>query len=222
VRLAAILLLAPIGCHQPALQPPSWRATPDVDVQAPWQVVQQDDDVIALRFNDTPHGVRVFLGPSDRSHQAGASPVVDGRTVGRPMLGVPHAIGPARTVKVRSDGYDLLVRFASQPLDEVSHDALAPADPALTWLRLRPRNDSWRIVMDGLGTLTLPADGAHPSTAGTALSGPAGTMDVETDAPVVSTTWTDGVWQLSTLPSVEARVPYPRTAFTWTPDGADD
>ncbi len=219
MRRAAILLLAPLGCHEPDTQPASWRATPDVDVQAPWQVVQQDDDVIALRFDDTAHGVRVFLGPSDRWSQAGASPVVDGQTVGHPMLGVPLAIGPTQTVTVRSEGHDLLVRFASQPLQTLTTDPLAPPDPALTWMRMRPRNGSWRMVMDGLGTLNLPTTSAHPSSAGTKLSGAFGTMDVETDAPEVQTFWADGVWQLSTLPSLEARAPYPRTAFTWAPDG---
>lgn len=218
MRRAAILLLAPLGCQQPNAQPPLWRAMPDVQVQAPWHVVQQDNDVVALRFEDTAHGVRVFLGPTDRFAQAGASPVVNGQTVGHPMLGVPPAIGPAESVTVRSEGYDLLVRFASQPLNTLSHDPLAPADPALTWLRLRPRNGSWRIVMDGLGTLSLPADAAHPSSAGVALRGSSGSMDVQTDAPEVTTSWADGVWHLSTLPSVHARAPYPRTAFTWNPD----
>jgi hypothetical protein len=193
-----------------------------VNVQAPWQVVQQDDDVIALRFDDTPHGVRVFLGPSDRWSQAGASPVVDGKTVGHPMLGVPQAIGPAQTVTIRSEGHDLLVRFASQSLQTVSTDPLAPSDPALTWLRLRPRNGSWRMVMDGLGTLNLPADSVRPSSAGNSLSGPSGTLDVQTNAPAFDTYWADGVWQLTTVPSLKTRTPYPRTAFTWAPDGATD
>lgn len=219
MRRAAILLLASLGCRQPVEPLQTWRATPDVQVQSPWHVVQQDSDVVALRFEDTAHGVRVFLGPTDRFAQAGASPVVNGQTVGHPMLGVPAAIGPAESVTVRSEGHDLLVRFASQPLDLVSRDPLAPEDPALTWLRLRPRNGSWRIVMDGLGTLNLPAEAVHPSSGGVSLRGTSGTMDVQTDAPDTITTWTDGVWHLSTLPSVHARAPYPRTAFTWNPDG---
>ena len=220
MRHAAMLLLVPLGCHEPDRQRPSWRAIPEIDVEAPWQVVQQDDDVIALRFEDTAHGVRIFLGPTERWSEAGASPVVDGKTVGRPMLGVPLGVGPAQTVTVTSEGHDLLVRFASQPLNEVSRDPLAPDDPALTWLRLRPRNGSWRMVMDGLGTLNLPAHSVRPSTAGVKLRGVDGTMDVQTDAPEFTTSWADSVWALSTLPSLEARAPYPRTAFTWTPDEA--
>ena len=220
MRRAAILLLAPLACHEPAHNSAPWRAVADVDVDEPWQVVQQDDDVVALRFSDTPHGVRVFLGPSARWDHAGASPVVDGETVGLPMVGVPTAVGPAKAVSIRSEAHDLLVRFSSQPLDTLTNDPAAPADPALTWIRLRPRNGSWRIVLDGLGDLNLPAHTAQPSDAGIRLSGPSGVLDVRSEAPEFTSSLVNDTWRLSTLPSVDVRAPYSRTAFTWSPDQA--
>lgn len=218
MRLAVILIPAALGCHDAPEVVPPWRAVADVRVEEPWHSIQEDGDVLALRFDDTPHGVRVFLGPSDRWAHAGVSPVVNGETIGTPMLAVPTGIGPAETVTVRSEGHDVLVRFASQPLNSVTTDPLAPADPTLTWIRLRPRNGSWRIVMDGLGTLNLPAESIHSGTAGTQLRGPAGTFDVGTDAPQFTTAWSPGHWQLSTQDSIHDRAPYPRTAFTWAPD----
>lgn len=207
------------GCAAPPAPEPVWRAHPEVSVSAPWSVVTQSDDEVALRFRDTPHGVRVSLGPSTHWTSAGVSLVVDGATLGShevPIIGVPAAIGPAQTVSITSEGHDLRVRFASRPLSELAGGA--PDDPALTWMRLRPRNGSWRVITDGLATLSLPATAVRPSaTQDVFIDGPAGTFDLFSDAPRTTSLFIEGTWTMSTAPSLQDHAPYPRTAFTYRP-----
>ena len=216
-----ILMLAACAAPSPAPPPPDVPAT--VDLSPPWSVVPGGDGEVALRFEDSPHGVRVSLGSTARLPGPGVALVVDGRTVGDPLIAVPTAIGHATRVSIGSEGYDLLVRFASQSLSSLSTDPEAPDDPALTWIRIRPRNGSWRIVLDGLGEVELPAtEVGYGSEAQVQLTGPEGRFELTTNAPATTTRSGDGTWTMDTAPSLHERVPYPRTGITWTPLSTDD
>jgi len=215
---APLIFLACLACTASELPTITPEPTTTVDVNSPWTQVPAADGERAFRFADSPHGVRVALGPNNAFAGPGIALVTDGQTVGEPMLGVSPTVGPPTSLTISSEGYDLLVRYSSRPLSELSRDPDAPDDPALTWLRIRPRNGSWRLVLDGLGTLSVAADHVAVGDADTLrIVGSQGTFQLSTDAPATSTQKWPGHWVLDTSPSVRERAPYPRTGITWTP-----
>lgn len=196
-------------------------------MDAPWRVVTEEDDAVLLRLGDSPDGVRVNLLPGDRHRVIGVTPVIAGRTLeveqdGErwPLVAVGYPDEPVSKVTIEVTGVDLVVRFEGPALDTLTAHPEAPADPAITWVRLRPRGQDWRIVMDGLGTLSLPADDLRiePADGATvAIDAAWGDLVLESDAPRLSSAIEGARWWASTRPSLEVYEPYKRIAFTWTP-----
>ena len=176
-----------------------------------WSAAPAAEDEIALRFRDTPHGIRVSTtAPWE------VSLVVDGRTVSEPVFRIPDALPPPERVELSVEGHDLLVRFSGAPLSTLLPDA--PDDPVLTWLRLRPRNGSWRLVSDGLVTVQLRASSVAPGPDGSVqIDGPDGRWVLSSDAPATTSRFTGGRWVFDTAPSLYEQQPYPRTGVTFTP-----
>lgn len=179
-----------------------------------WSTAPAGEDEIALRFRDTPHGVRVGT-----TAPWAVSLVVDGHTVSEPVFRIPDALPPPERVELSVEGHDLLVRFSGVPLSTLlPDDPNAPDDPVLTWLRLRPRNGSWRLVSDGLVTVQLRASSVAPGPDGSVqIDGPDGRWVLNSDAPATTSRFTGGRWVFDTAPSLYAQQPYPRTGITFTP-----
>ena len=211
-----------IACRTPAPEP----IPVSMALEPPWAVVSQDAAEIALRFGTSGEGVRVWLDGTE-GHVAGVSPVQDGRTlsvrdgaVAWPLVAMAF---PERIVRaeIEVQGIDLVVRAYGPPIRDVTLRPDAPDDPVITWVRLRPRLVDWRIVVDGLGTVSLPAP-SRPVEASEGgwtwtIDGALGPVALDTNAPA----WTSAVspvrWSFDTTPSLEAIQPYPRTGLTWTP-----
>lgn len=195
-----------------------------VDLDGAWALVSEDDDEIAVRFGQTGEGARVWARGS-AGRPAGVTPVHDGRTlevpdegVAWPLVAFPEGV---RRVEVTVQGIDLVVRAYGAPIVEVTRRDDAPDDPVITWVRLRPRPEDWRIVLDGLGTVSLPAPAGpvEPSEGGFAwtIGGPRGPVVLDTNAPAWSSAVTRERWHLDLWPSLWETQPYPRTGLTWTP-----
>ena len=85
------------------------------------------------------------------------SPIRAGRTLrpdGHPLVAPPWR--PERA-EIVSEGLDVVVRLYGPALNEVTSHPEAPDDPVHTWVRVRPRDTGWRVVVTGLATLSLPA-----------------------------------------------------------------
>lgn len=191
------------------------RVAPTLEIGAPWSVAHQADDAVALRFADTPHGVWIARGGDG---PPGVSPIVDGRRVGAPLVAIAAPDAPLAALTVRTEGHDAVIRFSGPPLSTLTAVGGAPEDPVLTWVRVRPRDGSWRVVLDGLGTVALPAEVVAPG--GDALvrvDGPEGAFALTTTAPAWRSSWDGATFRLDPGPSLHRREPYPRTALTWWP-----
>ena len=105
--------------------------------------------------------------------------------------------------------------MAGAPLSEFSNHPEAPDDPVLTWLRLRPRGASWRIVLDGVGRISIPG---VQETSWTGTGWQVGTSTVlQSNARQTSSALGDDGWFLDTRPAADLADPYPRTAWTFSP-----
>jgi len=209
-----------VACDEPLPAPPVATVT----IETPWAVVSQDDDEIAVRFGLSGEGARVWLRDQP-GRAAGVSPVHDGRTfevaddgVAWPLVAWPDGV---ERVEVLVQGIDLVVRAYGPSIFEVTRRDDAPDDPVITWVRLRPRPEDWRIVVDGLGTVSLPPPSGPvlPSAGGFewTMSGSAGAVEIDTNAPAWGSASTPSRWHLDVWPSLAAVQPYPRTGLTWTP-----
>lgn len=216
-----------------AIRPPNpGIPVPEIVLSAPWRLDRSDRESVVVRLGDSPHGVRVQIASDGRKRVPGVSPIESGRTLevddGNavwPLIAIGYPEFPLHAVKIEVDGPDLVVRFAGPPLNTISAHPEAPADPVLTWVRLRPRGETWRIVADGLWTMSLPSDGlgtgptpdpADPdgltlwSAWGEfALSAPKAKRRIQEGPPR---------WSLDTRPSLGALEPYPRATITWKTD----
>lgn len=224
-RLALLLTAcAPLPPEAPptaATSPP----VPRVDLGGDWVIVEETAESLALRWRDSADGVRIDLATTDRA-LAGVTPIVAGRTLaieqdGRriPMFGVPLPDAPLTAATVEVQGPDLLVRLEGPPLDTLTDHPDAPESPVLSWVRLRRRPGSWRLVLQGLHVWTLPAEGLSSTHLGDhrELHTAFGTFEVTSQAPA----WSGGLdrdrWWLDTTPSADRAAPYPRTGMTFTP-----
>lgn len=206
------------GCGAP-LVPEPLPVAAGVDLVPPWHVETRSAAAIVVRIGETADGVRIQLAPDERNRAAGVSPILGGRTLeleaeGRlvPLVEFPS---PALSkVDVSVDGVDLVVRVEGPPLSALTVDG--SADPVLTWVRLRPRGDSWRVVVDGLSTLHLPADTSPAITADGALSMTSGwgPISFDSNAPGSTSGADREHWWWTNRPSLALHQPYPRTALT--------
>lgn len=218
-RLGAIgTFVVSIGCGAPANEP---LPAPIVSVglEAPWQLVEQTDAEVLVRLGDGPDGVRVQLLHQD-GRIPGVSPIHGGRTLETqaggevwPLVAVAYPDVALSSVDVEVQGIDLVARFQGQPLSTVSDHPDAPQDPVLTWVRIRRRPADWRVVLDGLGTVSVPE---APVALAEADGWRIGDLTVTTTAPRYDS-GTGRRWWLSVVPSLEAIEPYPRTSLTLTP-----
>lgn len=220
---ACFALLVGSACMAPVEAPPPPTPPPvaQLSVASPWSVVEQTDATVLLRWRQTGHGVRVDLTRDDRGRWPGVS-VIDGGTTletdgagGRaPLVAVGWPAHPLTDAVIESQGPDLRVRLAGPPLSSLTDDPAAPDDPVLTWVRVRPRGDRWRVVVRGLAVITLPAPVVD------------GLTELSTEAGAVRDRWAvrpDGpVRQLDVTPALRGRQPYPTTVVEWRSDGPLD
>jgi hypothetical protein len=225
--MSALSILGLSACG-PSLEsdaPSAVAVVPTVQMTAPWKVEWQDPDALAVRLGDSANGVRIQLAADATGRVPGVSPIDRGKTLevaadGHrwPLVAIGYPEARLQTVAVEVDGPDLVVRFAGPPLDAVTTHPQAPKDPVLTWVRLRPRGETWRIAVTGLATLAIAANGATAGDLGDAvIAGDWGTFRLSTDAPRFGSRFADGGLFFDTRPALEREQPYPKTSLTWTP-----
>lgn len=215
------------GDEDPPVVTPGGEAgeAPSLDLQVapPWSVAHQTDQALVLRLAEGSEGVRVQLATDPQGRLPGLSPILSGRTLevedqtGRwPMLA--PSFSPVQRVEVLSQGQDLVVRLFGDPLERLLTHPKAPSDPALAWLRVRPRGQTWRLASQGLVILSLPAPGLQEGVAegSTLLRGSWGQLELESSHPL-RTGQGDQRWWVDTLVSPDTTQPYPELGITWTP-----
>lgn len=230
-RVVVAILLS-VGCTSVAApSDPTSSPTLDLDLTEDWHVVEQDPSQIVLRHRDGADGVRINLAPTAQGRWPGVAPILAGETWElrerdriRPIWAVPFADRAPARVSVSVQGPDLLVRFEGPPLTELVAHPNAPSDPVLSWVRLRPRPGSWRIVLQGLHVWTVPSQGLQVREAGDRRSMSTAWGEFVIDEPVpVSVSASDrrSAW-IDTSPAAASLDPYPRVGLTWTPTGPPD
>jgi hypothetical protein len=221
------LLSMAMACTTPP--PPTPDApdppTPTVDVAPDWVIVEDERTHLALRWRDTSDGVRIQFAQHG-TRLAGVSPIIGGQTYDIDVSGqrVPmftpawpeHAITAA---VVERKGPDLLIRLQGVPLSELTSNSEVPADPMLTWLRLRHRGDTIRIVARGLFVWRLPAHGlTHSARRLTRVTTTEswGTFSWDdTAAAAWTSSMDDNVWRYDNSASLTIDEPYLRMGVTW-------
>ncbi len=181
-----------------------------------------------VQLGDSAEGVRVDLASGARV--AGVSVVDRGKPwlvrdgAGRlwPTVAVGQPESPLSSAEIASQGPDLVVRLAGPPIASISDHPDAPVDPVLTWVRLRHRGDDWRVVVDGLATVSIPVNTPKPTRVDdgqTEIQARTGRLRFGTTASRWSSDWdvATGRWTFSTNPALTAVEPYPRTTLTWSP-----
>lgn len=200
---------------------------PELDIQLgpDWAIVDETPTELRLRHKTSADGVLIVHTPTPGGRQVGVAPIRDGRTLEltlngqqMPAFAWPYPDQPPSTIRLEGQGPDLLVRLEGPPLSELSSHPSAPADPVLSWVRLRPRGATWRIALRGVHRWILPS----PTTSthegrSRILDSPWGRFDVYSEAVAHRghTSAQARVWDTS--PCVGATSPYPQTGITWTP-----
>ncbi len=232
-RVAPFLAAAAAACapDPPAAPPPPPAAavepaalTPTVELASPWRAVHARPDLVAVAVGDVAEGVRVELdGPLP-----GVTLVASGRTLAVEKVGerwplVAPAFGEDLTaVSVRSEGPDLVVELVGPPLSSVVDHPEATDDPVTTWVRIRPRDGGWRIVVTGLSTIHAPGQPSQGAAGHWLVESEAwGTFDV-TEPAGGRTLITLGLrdWTLDTRGFLDDFNPYPQVGMTWTRSAA--
>lgn len=215
------MLLGGIARAEDASAPP----IPTVALGGDWVVVEESPREIVLRHGRTADGARITLAETEEGHRVGVAPIVDGRTLAvddathsAPAFGWPLPEHPLTAVTIEVQGPDLLVRMEGPPIARVTDHPDAPQDPVISWVRLRPRGDTWRIALRGVHRVSLPPGTASVNHASRrTLDTTWGQLEIVTDAPAIGGhVGTFGtVWD--TRPSIDLAQPYPRTGITLTP-----
>ncbi len=222
-----LLWLSLIGCERPNPSVPESPAAPEPELRlaAPWRVADQDAAGLSLQLGDSADGVRVQLARDELGRVPGVSPIRAGRTLWVsdegsewPMIAVPFPEVAVRSAELVVQGVDLVVRLEGPPLSAVTQHEAADDRPIVTLVRLRPRPADWRIVVEGVAIHNLPGTDLKVESAqqGWTTASPWGELDIETQAP----SWQsrlDGRWTWSTVGSIEALQPYPKTGMNWRP-----
>ncbi len=192
-------------------------------LSAPWRLVSQDATSVVLRVGDGADGARIQLARDERGRLPGVTPIAKGDALDVqdgsdrwPLIAVAFPDRPLTSVDITTEGADLLVHIAGPALTSVVDDPQAPDDPVLTWVRLRPRGDSWRVVVDGIATVSLPggARGSASSTGTIGLVAGGRAIDFHTGAPSYASSDDRVRWQFADQASLAAKAPYPRTTLT--------
>ncbi len=231
----ADLILLALACAQ-APAPPRATATcpsPTVSVEGDWRVVHERADSVAIGKHGTADGARLTLGPAPEGVDGvervpGVSPVSRGRTfdvthdgLRWPLVASAYPDKPLTRCAVRGAGPDLVMQLDGPPLNTLTPHLKAPEDPAITWVRMRPRGDAWRIVIDGLATISLPGGvvvrPGEGADAYVVAHDAWGSATLATGARAWRTEARPARWWLVTGPALERQDPYPRTTLTWTP-----
>jgi len=196
--------------------------SPQVDVAAPWRVVGERDGELRLQLGGSPRGAVVRWGAAARG-APGVAVIERGLELpghNAPLVAFGFPDAPLSELRIMTQAQDLVVRATGPTLSSVSADPLADDRPMVTMIRLRPRPDDWRVVVDGLTTWTFPSPTGpvREVAAGWRLDTPEGVFELELE----DTTWqrsqlTEQAWTLSDRGALEHREPYPRSALTWTP-----
>lgn len=216
----------------PATAPPvaTVAPSPTIAVAAPWKLEKNEDGVVVLRLGDSAQGARVDLRRTADGGMPGVAPIHGGRTyivadgVDRwPMIAVGHPDVPLSAARIEVDGLDLVVRLDGPPLRALTGDPQAPDEPAHTIVRLRPRARDWRIVIDGLTTVSAAgAARARPADDGAVSVEHAwGRYELTTTAVKLGSAMGPARWWASTVPSLRLYAPMRRVAFTWAPPAAE-
>jgi len=225
--IAVALACAACTTGPPDPQPQRAPASPELKLElgSDWSIVEQDRAHVILRHRDGNDGVRVTLAPSADGRLPGVSPILGGRTWEyreadrvRPAFAPPHADRPVAAAAIQAQGPDLLIRLSGPPLTALVDHPLAPEDPVLTWIRLRPRPGSWRIALQGLHVVTLAGPVTLRETGRQRMAiSPWGVFTLHDSPPASQGGSSPTVWWLDTTPSAHATQPYPRISLTWTP-----
>lgn len=197
---------------------------PEVSLGPDWSIVEESREELVLRHRRSADGLRIVLAPTDAGRWVGVAPIRDGRTLEHvvadaivPVFAWPLA-APLSSVKVEAQGPDLLVRLEGPPLSAQSLHPDAPDDPVISWVRVRPRGDTWRIALRGVHRIHLPPlqDSAHHGSDRVLLTA-WGSFRIDTDAPAVRGHSGPRGYAWDSTPSIDLAAPYPRTGITWTP-----
>lgn len=210
-----------LACGTPSAPPaPTPVVAPTLEVAPPWRVERQEEATVWLRLADSPDGVRVDLAPT-RDRVPGVTLVERGfvREVAEdghtwPLVAVSEPDQPLTKAEIRVRGLDLEVHLSGRPIRARSSHPDAPMDPQITWVRIRRLPDDWRVVVQGLATISLPGDGFEvvPAADGAlALTTTWGPVTFATTAPWYASALSPARWWLDTGPAVEALEPYPKT-----------
>lgn len=161
---------------------------------------------ISLHHTQSEDGVIVDYSGED----VGLSLVLNGKRTPMTLISPPDS--HLSRLAIKSDGPDLIVRFYGPPIAEITDHPEAPVDPVLTWLRLRHRPNGWRVILDGLFDLNLPANSSvKPTSGGVELRAPFGTIDYSTEAAATSSSHDSSSLRFSTTPAVDEADAYPRS-----------
>lgn len=202
---------------------PANGAPPAVSLSDDWQIVEQSDHHLVLRYKTSNEGVRINLAVDDRGRQPGVALVLNGRTwevqdadLLHPAWGLPYLDRPPSQIDIISQGPDLLIELRGPPLSTLVEHPEAPDDPVLSRLRIRPRPQSWRVITQGLHVWSLPARELQIEHLGDRriIRSQWGTLTLEgAPARARSVGSPDRLW-IDTTPSAEAFDPYPRIGLT--------
>lgn len=222
-----LLLLGACEAEAPSRPPEAALITVEDRTTAPWRVERAEAGRTTFRMGDSGHGVHVDLAqraghpPGFTLIHAGRAWSIDEDAIRWPMIALPWSATETVAVTAETQGPDLILRASGPSLRVWAQDPSAPADPAITWVRLRARGDDWRVVVDGLAQLSWPAGTLTLAPgAGWRLAGDWGEARFDTDAPAVRTRSTAHRYLLDTQVSLASKRPYPRVAFTFQPKGA--
>lgn len=197
---------------------------PTVQLAGDWVIIEEDPSSIVVRWRDTADGVRINVARGDAGRTVGVAPIVGGRTAelrqgGHVVPLVTPSFASLSAVTIEVQGPDLLVRMEGPPLASLTDHPDAPDDPALAWVRLRPRGETWRIALRGMLALTLPADElvVNERVRDRTVRSAWGDFVQRGGAPLSRSVLAGGVWVYDTAPSLTIQQPYPQLGLTWTP-----
>lgn len=204
----------------PELVPLIWLAiAPEITIEPPWELVEESGSV--LRFAAGTDRVEVDLGST-----AGVTPLLGDHALrtpgGLPLLRVPWPELGLSKAEITSEGPDLVVRLYGPPLHTVSPHPSAPPTPVHTWIRVRPRGETWRFGVRGLVVVHVSGQDITAGVASRGLevrSDEWGGFTWQTDAPHTSSAMGPTWWTLSLVPALYALKPYPELGITWERPG---